>query len=166
LLKNNKELYKFIQSSKQKYSCKSAQNLLSPIEKYFQADSDNEIHIINLGKYEFNKSILNSHIPIDNIGVAIWNYKKDNETRFDNLFISYNKKIEFFKGQYIIEKELEIFNTPKKNNRIHALLFLLQKKKNKIDKKIKEFLNKKRKDKELFFGTLKDIKKKFKKEED
>lgn len=158
LLKNNTELYRFINSSKKKYSCKAAKNLLSPIENYFQADNDNEVHIINLGKYEFDKSMLNLYIPIENIGLAFWNDSKTDKKQFDNILINYNKQSKYFIGDKISINKLNIFSDPGNRIVIHALIFLVEKTKKKIDRNKKEFLKRKRKNNELYLGKLADIK--------
>lgn len=156
LLEQENDLYKFINSSKRKCSLKLTDtNLLNPIANYYQANENKKIHITNLAKYEFNSSMLEMFTGIQNFGIAFWNYK-DNK-QFDNLKINLNKNEDYFKGEKIIEKEQSSFNN-KNIKKVHALIFSLCKEENKINKKAKKFLEQKRKNKELFFGDISEIK--------
>ena len=124
LLKEEKYLYEFINSSGKKISLRATKNnFLYPIENYYQADFDSKIHIINLAKYEFNSSMLSMFTGINNIGIALWNYKSK-EKKFEDLLINLNKKTEYFKDNTITKKKPSIFKNPD-NKGINALLFQL-----------------------------------------
>ena len=143
------DLYKFINSSPKKYSLKATKrNLLYPIENYYQADTDKKIHIINLAKYEFNSSMLEISTGIYNIGLAFWDY--NGNSKFNNLKINLNEKTTYFQENKIIENKPNIFNNPD-NGAIHSLIFLLSEDEQKISKDKKCFLQKKRKNNELYF---------------
>ena len=95
---------------------------------------------------------------INNIGLAFWNYNSGNQKQFENLIINLNHKTEYFKGNKIITKKVNIFENPK-NKAIHSLLFLLRKDKNiRIKKNVKKFLQRKRKKNELYDGDFSEIK--------
>ena len=158
LYDKDSNIYKFIHSSKKKYSLKfTKNNLFYQIENYYQANIDKKIRITNLAKYEFNPSMLEMSTGINNIGLAFWDYKTNKE--FNNLLININKTEEYFKGNTIINKRPSIFNNPGKK-RIHVLLFSLREEDENIDKIMKEFLKKKRNRKELYNGDFSELKKK------
>ena len=148
-------LYSFINTSKKKLSLKYIRNdLFYPIENYYQAEIENKIHIINLAKFKFEPSMLEMSTNIKDIGLAFWNY---NNKHFDNLMINLNEKKEYFKGNKIIENKSEIFENPN-NKKLHALLFSLEtEENNKIDEKKKIFLQRKRKNKELYSGNFSEL---------
>ena len=159
LLKEEKYLYEFINSSGKKISLRATKNnFLYPIENYYQADFDSKIHIINLAKYEFNSSMLSMFTGINNIGIALWNYKSK-EKKFEDLLINLNKKTEYFKDNTITKKKPSIFKNPD-NKGINALLFQLIEEEKKIDTITKNFLQKKRKKMELYNGDFSELKKK------
>ena len=163
LLEKELGLYNFINSSKKKYTLRTTKNnLLYPIENYYQADIDKRIHIINLAKYEFNSSMLEMSTGIKNIGIALWNYKSQEAKKFDDLLINLNEKTEYFKGDTIAQKKSRVFKNPD-NKGINALLFLLSEEEENIDKKIKNFLQKKTKKNELYNGDFSELKKSLKK---
>ena len=152
LLEKEVGLYNFINSSEKKYTLRATKNdLLYPIENYYQAGIDKKIHIINLARYEFDSAMLEMSIGIKNIGIALWNYKSKN--KFDELLINLNKKTEYFKGNTILKKKPRLFNNPD-NKGINALLFLLSEDEKNIDNKIKNFLKKKTKNNELYSGDF------------
>ena len=76
--------------------------------------------------------------------MAFWNYSKTNKKKFDNLLINYNQQSNYFQGKLISENRPKIFDALKNDNTIHALIFLLKKKEDKIDNEIKNFLQKKK----------------------
>ena len=141
---------------KKKFSLKSTKNnLLYPIENYYQANIDKKIHIINLAKYEFDPSNLKDFKGNDDIGLAIWNYNIKTK-QFDNLKVNLNGKEEYFKGNKIITKKESIFEKPN-NQTIHTLLFSLSKEDNVVDINVKKFLQKKRKRNELYNGNFSEL---------
>ena len=149
------DLYKFIKCSKKKLSLKlTNKNLLYPIENYYQANINKKISIINLAKYEFNPSMIKMFTGINNIGIAFWNYSNNKE--FKNLLINLNNKTEYFVGNTISENESNIFSNPN-NQRIHTLLFSLKEEENNIDSKKKQFLQKKRQNKQLYNGNFSEL---------
>ena len=152
------DLYKFINSSKKKYSLRATKrNFLYPIENYYQADSDKKIRIINLAKYEFNSSMLEIFTGINNIGLAFWDY--DANFKFNNLKINLNEQTEYFQENKIVKNKPEIFDNPNNKEGIHSLVFLLSEEEEKIDKNLKKFLKKKRKENELYSGDFLELKK-------
>ena len=155
LFDKNLGLYNFIGASEKKLSLKYTRNdLFYPIENYYQAEIENKIHIINLAKFKFERSMLKMSTNIKDIGLAFWNY---NNKQFDNLMINLNEKNEYFKGNKIIENKSEIFENPN-NKKLHALLFSLEtEENNKIDEKKKIFLQRKRKNKELYSGNFSEL---------
>ena len=155
LFDKNLGLYNFIGASEKKLSLKYTRNdLFYPIENYYQAEIENKIHIINLAKFKFERSMLKMSTNIKDIGLAFWNY---NNKHFDNLMINLNEKKEYFKGNKIIENKSEIFENPN-NKKLHALLFSLEtEENNKIDEKKKIFLQRKRKNKELYSGNFSEL---------
>ena len=155
LFDKNLGLYNFIGASEKKLSLKYTRNdLFYPIENYYQAEIENKIHIINLAKFKFEHSMLKMSTNIKDIGLAFWNY---NNKQFDNLMINLNEKKEYFKGNKIIENKSEIFENPN-NKKLHALLFSLEtEENNKIDEKKKNFLQRKRKNKELYSGNFSEL---------
>ena len=155
LFDKNLGLYNFIGASEKKLSLKYIRNdLFYPIENYYQAEIENKIHIINLAKFKFERSMLKMSTNIKDIGLAFWNY---NNKHFDNLMINLNEKKEYFKGNKIIENKSEIFENPN-NKKLHALLFSLEtEENNKIDEKKKIFLQRKRKNKELYSGNFSEL---------
>ena len=155
LFDKNLGLYNFIGASEKKLSLKYTRNdLFYPIENYYQAEIENKIHIINLAKFKFEHSMLKMSTNIKDIGLAFWNY---NNKHFDNLMINLNEKKEYFKGNKIIENKSEIFENPN-NKKLHALLFSLEtEENNKIDEKKKIFLQRKRKNKELYSGNFSEL---------
>ena len=155
LFDKNLGLYNFIGASEKKLSLKYTRNdLFYPIENYYQAEIENKIHIINLAKFKFERSMLEMSTNIKDIGLAFWNY---NNKHFDNLMINLNEKKEYFKGNKIIENKSEIFENPN-NKKLHALLFSLEtEENNKIDEKKKIFLQRKRKNKELYSGNFSEL---------
>ena len=155
LFDKNLGLYNFIGASEKKLSLKYTRNdLFYPIENYYQAEIENKIHIINLAKFKFERSMLEMSTNIKDIGLAFWNY---NNKQFDNLMINLNEKKEYFKGNKIIENKSEIFENPN-NKKLHALLFSLEtEENNKIDEKKKIFLQKKKKNKELYSGNFSEL---------
>ena len=151
------DLYKFINSSQKKYSLRATKrNFLYPIENYYQADSDKKIRIINLAKYEFNSSMLEIFTGINNIGLAFWDY--DTNFKFNNLKINLNEQTEYFQGNKIVKNKPEIFDNPNNKEGIHSLVFLLSEEEEKIDKNLKKFLQKKRKENELYSGDFLELK--------
>ena len=151
------DLYKFINSSQKKYSLRATKrNFLYPIENYYQADSDKKIRIINLAKYEFNSSMLEMFTGINNIGLAFWDY--DTNFKFNNLKINLNEQTEYFQGNKIVKNKPEIFDNPNNKEGIHSLVFLLSEEEEKIDKNLKKFLQKKRKENELYSGDFLELK--------
>ena len=155
MFKDEKQLFEFINSSKKKYSLKSTNNLFYPIENYYQADTEKKIHFTSLAKYEFNPSMINMFTGINNIGLAFWNYKSNKQ--FDNLKINLNEKTEYFMDKKIVEKKPIIFEHPTTKTGIHSLIFLLSEENDIIDKETKKFLQKKRKDKDLYFGNFSEL---------
>ena len=154
LFNNANDLYEFINSSKKKLSMKfTKNNLLYPIENFYQAERNNKIHIVNLAKYEFNPSMLDMSIKIKDIGLAFWNY---DDKKFDNLMINLNKEKASFKGKKIIDNGANIFGNCDVS-KIHALLFSIEEEKNIIESKKKTFLQKKRDNKELYFGNFSEL---------
>ena len=129
-------------------------NLLYPIENYYQANTNKKISIINLAKYEFNPCMIKMFTGINNIGIAFWNYSNNKE--FKNLLINLNNKTEYFVGNTISENEPNIFSNPN-NQRIHTLLFSLKEEENNIDSKKKQFLQKKRQNKQLYNGNFSEL---------
>ena len=155
LYRSNKALNEFIKSGK-KISLKGTKNdLLYPIENYYQADNNKKIHLINLAKYEFNINMLKMTSGIKNIGLAFWN---NYGRQFDNLLIKMNGKSKYFKRNKIIEKPLDIFRKPT-NSGMHSLLFLYDTLEVNVEKSVKKFLMQKRKRNELYFGKFNEIKK-------
>ena len=149
------DLYKFIKCSKKKLSLKlTNKNLLYPIENYYQANTNKKISLINLAKYEFNPSMIKMFTGINNIGIAFWNYSDNKE--FKNLLINLNNKTEYFEGKKIIENEPNIFSNPY-NQKIHTLLFSLKEEENNINATKKEFLQKKRENKDLYNGNFSEL---------
>ena len=155
LFDKNLGLYNFIGASEKKLSLKYTRNdLFYPIENYYQAEIENKIHIINLAKFKFEHSMLKMSTNIKDIGLAFWNY---NNKQFDNLMINLNEKNEYFKGNKIIEDESKISEIHN-NKKLHALLFSLEtEENNKIDEKKKIFLQRKRKNKELYSGNFSEL---------
>ena len=155
LFDKNLGLYNFIGASEKKLSLKYTRNdLFYPIENYYQAEIENKIHIINLAKFKFEHSMLKMSTNIKDIGLAFWNY---NNKQFDNLMINLNEKKEYFKGNKIIEDESKISEIHN-NKKLHALLFSLEtEENNKIDEKKKIFLQRKRKNKELYSGNFSEL---------
>ena len=149
------DLYKFINCSKKKLSLKlTKKNLLYPIENYYQANTNKKISIINLAKYEFNPCMIKMFTGINNIGIAFWNYSDNKE--FKNLIINLNNKSECFEGKKIIENAPNIFSDLD-NKAIHTLLFSLKEEENNIDATKKEFLQKKRENKDLYNGNFSEL---------
>lgn len=151
-------LYQLIKSSGKKLSLKTTKNnLLYPIENYYQSNKDKIIHITNLAKYEFNPLMLEMSTGIKNIGLAFWNYKNiPKDKKFDNLLIKLNGNIEYFQENKIIENKPSIFSKSNPKG-IHSLLFLLSEEENKIDDKKKNFLQRKRKNNELYYGNFSEL---------
>ena len=129
-------------------------NLLYPIENYYQANTNKKISLINLAKYEFNPSMIKMFTGINNIGIAFWNYSDNKE--FKNLIINLNNKSEYFEGKKIIENAPNIFSNLN-NKAIHTLLFSLKEEENNIDATKKEFLQKKRENKDLYNGNFSEL---------
>jgi len=94
---------------------------------------------------------------IKNIGLAFWNYKNiPKDKKFDNLLIKLNGNIEYFQENKIIENKPSIFSKSNPKG-IHSLLFLLSEEENKIDDKKKNFLQRKRKNNELYYGNFSEL---------
>ena len=96
-----------------------------------------------MAKYEFNSSMISMFTGINNIGIALWNYKSK-EKKFEDLLINLNKKTEYFKDNTITKDKPNIFKNPD-NKGINALLFQLIEEEKKIDNITKNFLQKKEK---------------------
>ena len=156
----NLGIYKYINSSKKKFSIKSTKkNLFYPIENYYQAKIEKKISITYLAKYEFNPSMLGMSTGINNIGLAFWDYKKNNNNnkQFENLEINLNGKTEYFKGDKIIKRKQSEFKKPDKRG-IHSMIFSLNEEENNYDEDKKKLLQKKRNGGILYFGNFSEIK--------
>ena len=71
LFDKNLGLYNFIGASEKKLSLKCIRNdLFYPIENYYQAEIENKIHIINLAKFKFERSMLEMSTNIKDIGLS------------------------------------------------------------------------------------------------
>ena len=78
------------------------------------------------------------------------------DKKFDNLLIKLNGNIEYFQENKIIENKPSIFSKSNPKG-IHSLLFLLSEEENKIDDKKKNFLQRKRKKNELYYGNFSEL---------
>ena len=156
LHQNKYNLYNFLKSSNKKLSLKlTKNNLLYPIQNYYQVDNIRKIYIHNIAKYEFNKEMINIY-PEKNFGLAFWNYKNSKDKKFDNLLINYNGKSLYFKDEKIIVNKCNFFEKEGIKN-IHALLFFVEEENIYENKEIIEFLKKKREGSLLYDSDFEDI---------